>query len=192
MPLAPLQALAPLSPTEGPKLHSFQPLVISINDPIFGGGGGGPGGAFGGGGGYGDLSGGYGSYGPPDYTNWDPFAPAGGPTLGGNFPGGGCDPSIDPFCIGGGGVIPIVFGGGGGGGGAQAQPVSSGSAGGTCGGFPFTTEWLSCWLERLVILALGIAAIIGGIYLIKPSIVNEPVKAVSKAATKAAVTAAAA
>jgi hypothetical protein len=176
MPLTPLQPLAPLSPASGLKLHSFQPLVISINDPAFSGGG------------YGDLSGGYGNSGVTDYTN--PFAPATGPTMGGNFPGGGCDPSIDPlcggcdpsidpFCDSGGGTIPIVFGGGGGGGGggAQAQPVSSGSAGGTCGGFPFTTGWLSCWLERLVILALGIAAIVGGIYLLKPSLIDAPVRA---------------
>jgi hypothetical protein len=184
MPLAPLQALAPLSPASGPKLHSFQPLVFSLNDP-----------AFSGGGGYGDLSGGYDSYGPTDFTN--PFAPATGPGMGGNFPGdgcdpsldsscGGCDPSIDPFCSGGGGGIILVSGGGG-----QVQPIASKPPGsapktpGACGSF-FSSGWLECWLERLVILALGIAAIVGGIYLLKPSLINEPAKLASKAAVAAA------
>jgi hypothetical protein len=183
MPLTPLQPLAPLSPTSGPKLHSLQPMLVSINDPIFVGGG------------YGDQSGGYGNLGATDFTN--PFAPASGPTMGGNFPGGcdpsidplcgGCDPSVDPFCSSGwSGIIPIVFGGGGG----QNQTVSSGkpkpgSTPGACGSF-FSDGWLECWLERLVILALGIAAIIGGIYVLKPSLINEPIKLASRAAVAAA------
>jgi len=186
MAIPPLRPLPPLNPPKAGAKAGAKPAVYDVGDLLFGSGGD-YGGFFGS-----DQSGGdYGGYIDP-YG----FLPVYGPTLGGNFP---CDPSIDPFCgldsgggsIGGGdsGGGGIIFTSGHSGTGGTVSISNAPSAPGKCSLFPLN---LGPCLERLAVFLLGLIAIIGAIYLFKPSIITGPIKEVRKTAQSAAVVAAAA
>jgi hypothetical protein len=126
----------------------------------------------------------------------DPFGGTGGPTLSqppwtgvgcnpftdpncnatpGNL--AGCDPSRDPTC----GVTGQT-------GVAGSGTAGSGTAGSGCTLWNPTT-WTGCIL-RFVILLLGIIAVIGGIYLLKPAMIEKPLGVAKKTAETAAAAAA--
>jgi len=184
MAIPPLRPLPPINPPKTGAKAGAKPAVYDIGDLLFGSGGD-YGGFFGS-----DQNGGdYGGYIDP-YG----FLPVHGPTLGGNFPSpgdpGSCDPSIDPFCSldGGGGGGGIVFDTGGSSGTGGTILVSSKpAAAGKCSLFPLN---LGPCLERLAVFLLGLIAIIGAIYLFKPSIVSGPVREIRKTAKTAALAAA--
>ena len=184
--MSPLQHLQPISP-----LQPLQPLgLIGRGRPLFEEAGGV--GEGGGGGGIGDGGGGC-----------DPFVDIGCDGGGGGcWIGGLCDPSVDPTCCsnflpnsgptlcgtfppggggGGGGGVILVGGPGAGGSSGTVTATAAASGANQCGCAWYNLFcWFFCYAERIVILILGIACIIGGIYLYKgpgQEIVQLPVKA---------------